>query len=95
MKLHITRAARADLRGLFLYIADDRPKAAQAVVDRILTAVEQLPERPMLGHTGRDPTTRELVVRQTSHIAVYRIDGDKIVVLRILHGAQHRDPGDP
>lgn len=92
MKLRITRSARADLRDLFAYIAGDSPKAAQTVVDRILTALEQLPERPMLGHTGLDTTTRELVVKRTSYVAVYRIEGDRIVILRVRHGAQQREP---
>ncbi len=32
--------------------------------------------------------TRELVIRKTPYIAAYRIEGDTIRILRVLHGAQ-------
>jgi len=43
-----------------------------------------VPER---GRTGRRPETRELVFAGLPYLAVYRIGGDGVDILRILHGA--------
>jgi len=32
--------------------------------------------------------TRELVISRTPYIAAYRIDGDLVTIVRVLHGAQ-------
>ena len=43
---------------------------------------------PKLGRAGRIKGTRELVVSRTSFIVAYRIEGQRIEVIRLLHGAQ-------
>jgi toxin ParE1/3/4 len=41
-----------------------------------------------MGRIGRVKGTRELVISRTPFIAVYRIAGQRIEILRFLHGAQ-------
>jgi hypothetical protein len=41
-----------------------------------------------MGREGRVKGTRELVIGRSPFIAVYRIKGKRIEILRILHGAQ-------
>jgi toxin ParE1/3/4 len=50
-----------------------------------LSLLEKFPE---LGRTGRKPDTRELIFTGLPYLAIYRIHGDAIEILRILHGAQ-------
>jgi plasmid stabilization system protein ParE len=45
-------------------------------------------EFPQMGRSGRIEGTRELVISGTPYIAAYRIDGDAVRILRVLHGAQ-------
>ncbi|MBV9503785.1 MAG: type II toxin-antitoxin system RelE/ParE family toxin [Acidobacteriia bacterium] len=45
----------------------------------------QLPHR---GRPGKKEGTRELVLTPLPYIVVYRIAGDAIYIVRILHGAQ-------
>ena len=70
------------------YIAQDDPKAAQLVVQRILDSIAMLPEQPGIGRPGRVPGTRELIVLKTRYIVPYRVVGKTIQVLRVLHGAR-------
>ena len=56
------------------YIAQDNPAAAQLVVHRIVAAIKLLSENPALGHPGRIPGTRELVVPNTRYIVPYRVN---------------------
>jgi len=84
-----TDAALADLGALHAYISNDNPAAADVMVRRIVDLVErQLPHMPQSGRPGRVPKTRELVISGTPYIVPYRVDGDTIAILRIIHGAR-------
>jgi toxin ParE1/3/4 len=88
MHLEWSYFARADREEIFDYIEADNPRAAVAVDDRIQTHVEGLAQFPEMGRLGRIEGTRELVIPGTPYIAAYRIVGDTLRVLRVLHGAQ-------
>jgi toxin ParE1/3/4 len=88
MQIKWPRKARQDLRDLRAYIAEDNPQAAAAVARSILQAVERLPGNPAIGRPGRVMDTRELVVAGTPYLVPYRVMGDAIVILRVLHGAR-------
>ena len=88
MQLKWHRKARQDLRDLRAYIATDNPQAAATVAQRILQAVERLSDNPAIGRPGRVMDTRELVIIGTPYIVPYRVMGDVIVILRVLHGAR-------
>jgi toxin ParE1/3/4 len=70
------------------YIAQDNPLAAVSRGDRIDAQVDILLQHPQLGRPGRKQGTRELVISHTPFIMVYRIKGQRIELLRLLHGAQ-------
>jgi toxin ParE1/3/4 len=70
------------------YIAQDNPLAAVSQGDRIDAQVDILLQHPQLGRPGRKQGTRELVISHTPFIMVYRIKGQRIELLRLLHGAQ-------
>lgn len=80
--------ALADREAIFDYIEADSPQAAVAVDDRIQICVEGLAQFPNMGRNGRVPGTRELVISGTPYIAAYRLAGNALRILRILHGAQ-------
>ena len=81
--------ALADLTALHDYISNDDPRAADAVVRRIVDLVErQLPRMPESGRPGRVPKTRELVVSGSPYFVPYRVNADRIEVLRVIHGAR-------
>jgi toxin ParE1/3/4 len=84
--------AEADLEALVLYIAEDSVEAALRVQDRILGAVGRLSELAARGRPGRMEGTRELVVGDTPYLAVYRLEKDAVMVLRVLHGARAWPP---
>ena len=70
------------------YIARDNPAAAYALHDAILRQVGRLAEHPRMGRPGRVEGTRELVVSGTPYIVAYRVVGQDVTILRVLHGAQ-------
>jgi addiction module RelE/StbE family toxin len=78
----------ADRTAIFETIEADNPRAAVDMDDRIQTRVEGLARFPEMGRPGRIEGTRELVIARTPYIAAYRIVGDTVRILRVLHGAQ-------
>ena len=88
MRLEWSPFAIEDRDGIFDYIEEDSPRAAVVVDDRIRAQVTQLLEFPETGRPGRIEGTRELVIIRTPYIAAYRITGDTVRILRVLHGAQ-------
>jgi toxin ParE1/3/4 len=80
--------ALRDLEQLQAYIERDDPAAAIRTAARILDAAERLERFPNLGRPGREKATRELVVPHTPYLLIYRVRGEALEVLRVLHGAQ-------
>jgi toxin ParE1/3/4 len=80
--------ARADLAGLVVYIATDDVSAAYRVHDSFREQIEKLATHPEIGRSGRVRGTRELVISGTPYVAAYRVAGDVVTVLRVLHGAR-------
>lgn len=71
------------------YIAQDNPLAAIEQDEEIERQTNLLTSQPKMGRVGRERGTRELVISRTPFIAVYRIKGTRIEILRFLHGAQN------
>lgn len=88
MRIAWTEPAVRDLAAARAYIARDNAPAADRQVGRILAAVASLLRFPEIGRPGRRTGTRELVVSRTPYIAAYRLNGDVIEILRVLHGRQ-------
>ena len=88
MTVRWTDAAYADLEDIYLYIAEDNPRAAARVVDRIEAHTEQeLSQFPLRGRIGRVEGTRELVITDyPNYLVAYEVDGDDIDVLAVVHG---------
>ncbi len=91
MRLQYTPAAIADLREMQDYIARvlHNPAAARRITGRILDGCAALKEHPLLGmslaaKTGLDTDLRYLVCEQ--RLALYRVEGELILVARILDG---------
>jgi toxin ParE1/3/4 len=57
-------------------------------VHEVYDAPTALLTSPHIGRPGKKKGTRELVLSPLPYIVVYRITGDVIHVVRILHGAQ-------
>jgi len=81
----LSRSAE-DLERLDEYIAKDNPKAAATEAGKVMEAVKRLGKYPGSGRPGRVSDTRELVV--SSYIVAYRVKGEVVQVLRVLHAAR-------
>jgi toxin ParE1/3/4 len=76
------------LAHLRAFITHDDPSAAGRVAITVLKAVERLAEYPNLGRPGRVAGTRELVIPGTAYVIPYRLRGDRVDIVAVLHGRQ-------
>jgi addiction module RelE/StbE family toxin len=88
MRIVWSGPALRDLAFARAYIARDNPLSADQQVERVLAAVAGLLTFPEVGRPGRRAGTRELAVNRTPYIAAYRLRGDIIEVVRVMHGRQ-------
>jgi toxin ParE1/3/4 len=83
-----TRIAVQDLRAVWDFVGSDNEAAADKIIRRIFSAIEQLQRHPSLGRPGRVPGTRELVIIGTPYIVSYCSIRQEIQILAIVHGAR-------
>ena len=88
MRIEWTDRALTDLVAVYAYIAADNEAVARRVIGEIRKAVDHLEMFPAMGRRSRNPLLRELVVDQ--YIVVYAVRRDRVVVIRVWHGAQRR-----
>ena len=86
MRIVLLDEARDDLAAIDRYIRRDNPEAARRELRKIRDRIDLLAEQQHLGHAGRWPHTRELVV--PPYIIPYRVRGEMVEVLRVFHGAR-------
>jgi toxin ParE1/3/4 len=91
VKLVWTRQAIEDLAEIRRYIADERPRAAAEIALRISRAATRLTRHPQIGRRSHLAGIRDLIVAGTPYIVPYRLRGDRIELLRVLHGKRRRD----
>jgi addiction module RelE/StbE family toxin len=88
MRIKWLRRAARSLAAEADFIAQDNPIAADRMVDRVQEAVDHLLDHPAMGRAGRVPNTRELIVSGAPYIVAYRVRGDTVEVLHVLHVAR-------
>ncbi len=87
MKIRWLRKALKNIEQGIAFISRENPAAANMIAQRIYSSVALLADNPTLGHPGRIPDTRELVVPDTRYIIPYRVRPrlDQIEILRVFH----------
>jgi toxin ParE1/3/4 len=90
MRVRWTEPAARDLTQICDYIEEhDTSSTARRVAISIYERLSALMEFPEQGRQGRKSGTLELIFTGLPYLAIYRIRGDAVEILRILHGAQN------
>jgi toxin ParE1/3/4 len=84
----LDRQAIADIDHVYDFIAADNAAAARAMLERIDRAIDGLVAHPRMGRARRIAGSRELVVSGTPYIVVYRLRGQMIELLSVIHAAR-------
>ena len=87
MALKWTKTALDAVDEIAGFIAKDNPRRATSFVLELKDAATKLQVHPGMGRAGRVPGTRELVLHKY-YIAIYRVTGDDVEILRLHHVAR-------
>lgn len=89
MSYRTTPRAQADLQTIGDYIAERNPPAAKRLIGRFIQHWELLATQPRSGAERDDilPGIRHKVTG--IYVAFYRVEGEDVVILRVLHGRRN------
>jgi addiction module RelE/StbE family toxin len=83
--------ALADLESIARKISTGSRLGAERLLRNAAAKAALLSFHPHAGRGGRQPGTCELVIHR-HYVMVYRIDGDRVSILRVLHTARKWPP---
>jgi toxin ParE1/3/4 len=87
-----TLEAQADLTAIWRFIANHNLRAADAYCDQIQDKFALLAQMPELG-TRLDIVPGDVrYFTVGNHVIFYRVQGDSLQILRVLHGARDFSP---
>lgn len=88
-KFKLKPLAEQDLEDIWLYIAQDNPRAADKLLDRIEAQCELLAIHPELG-PARDDIAKGLRYHPlASYLILYRVSSQGVDIVRVAHSARN------
>ena len=87
----LSALAQADLEGIWLYIAQDNPTAADRFVDRIQQTCQKLAQAPRIGRSREDLASGLRSLPLDKYIIFYRPAKSGVEVARVLSGYRDFD----
>ncbi len=93
MKVFWTETAVENLSAIYTYIAQNSPRYATRIIDRITKRSQQLANFPLSGQIVPEFETEQIrEVIEGSYRIIYYIKPEQIDVLAVIHGAQEITP---
>ena len=86
MKIHLTQKAKSDLKAIYKYSVQQWGVAQADNYHKIISQkLHKLTTNPKMGKNFDEtlPKQRRYILKH--HIAIYKIDNDRIKIVRILH----------
>jgi toxin ParE1/3/4 len=84
----VTPRAQADLDETWLYVAKDRPGAADRLIDRIIGHFSSLASNPELGASCAELAADLRQSTVGNYIVLYRPRPARVEIVRVIHGAR-------
>jgi plasmid stabilization system protein ParE len=96
-KVRLARTVYSDFDRLADFLATKNPRAAASAIAKLRQAILSLAEYSERGRPSRRTGLRELVVpyAKAAYVVVYLVEQNTVVVLRIFHSREDRQPYEP
>jgi len=80
--------AEEDLAEIWIFVAENNLEAADRLLDRINEKARSLLQFPEMGRDRSDLAPSLRSIPEGNYMIFYRIAGDDIEIVRVLHGAR-------
>lgn len=87
MIVRASASARRDLANIWVHVALRDEPAADRLIDRIAAATNRLADFPESGPARPEIAADARSVTVGRYLVLYRVSGDAVEVVRVLHGA--------
>ena len=91
MRLEWGRCADEDVHHLWMFLAERNVAYADRVEARLKQAAELIGTMPLIGRAGATSETREWSVVDVQYVLEYRVDEDRVLILRVRSTRQNRE----
>ncbi len=87
--IYVSDQVKSDLIGIWEYIAADNSRAADRLIQAIVSSYLSLRETPGMGRDRNElrPGIRSLALG--NYVIFYRFDEEHVFIIRVLHGARN------
>jgi len=91
LEIEVAFRARDDLRGIYGYLVERSPGAADRLLARFSERFEELRRFPMLGRDRSElgASLRGLLVE--NYVVFYLVEAERVVIVRVLDGRMDMD----
>lgn len=90
MNVRWLRTAAANFEREYQWLYEKNPVVAQNFANEVYALTSLLATQPAMGRAGRVMGTRELVLRNFSHLLPYCVKDNEVQILRVFH--TYREP---
>jgi addiction module RelE/StbE family toxin len=81
-----SQSSRQDILEVLAYFTSiEEDATGKNIVSTIIGSTDRLLSYPLSGKPGRSAETREIVVKKIPYVIIYKINADRIEILRVLH----------
>lgn len=85
-ELRISRRAEADIASIANYtIAAFGIEQARRYRDQLQACLDSIRDNPSLGRSAAELASGLRRIRQQAHVVFYLVDGEQVVIVRVLH----------
>jgi toxin ParE1/3/4 len=84
----LSSLADADMLAVWEYVAYDSIPAADRMIDRFTATFERIAQFPESGERYEHAKGQFRMVAVAPYVVFYRIVGDEVDIVRVLHGAR-------
>jgi toxin ParE1/3/4 len=83
-----SQQAREDLLSIWLYVAEDNPRAADRLLDDIDKKCDLLGKNPKLGQARPDIASQMRYFPVKNYVILYQEQPSGVEIVRVLHGSR-------
>ena len=80
--------AKADLAGIWSYLAERSPQAADRLTKEIEQQIERLADFPEIGPQRPEIRPGVRVLVSGNFLVLYKFEGQTVFIIRVVHGAR-------